>query len=38
MSQKVPVNHFEWIEATSTFNENFIKNYNKESDEEYFLS
>ena len=33
MSQKLPVNKFEWIEDTSQFNENFIKNYNEESDE-----
>ena len=37
MLQKLPVNKFEWIEDTSQFNENFIKNYNKESDERYFL-
>ena len=37
MSQKLPVNNFEWIKDTSQFNENFIKNYNEESDEEYFL-
>ena len=36
MSQKLPVNNFEWIEETSQFNENFIKNYNEESDEGYF--
>ena len=29
MSQKLPVNNFEWIEETSQFNEDFIKNYNK---------
>ena len=28
MSQKLPVNIFEWIEDTSQFNENCIKNYN----------
>ena len=28
MSQKVPVNNFEWIKDTSQFNEDFIKNYN----------
>ena len=28
MSQKLPVNIFEWIEDTSQFNENFVKNYN----------
>ena len=37
MSQKLPVNNFEWIKDTSQFNEDFIKNYNEESDEEYFL-
>ena len=37
MSQKLPVNKFEWIEDTSQFNEDFIKTYNKESNEGYFL-
>ena len=37
MSQKLPVNNFEWIKDTSQFNEDFIKNYNEESDEGYFL-
>ena len=37
MSQKLPVNKFEWVEDTSQFNEDFIKNYNEESDEGYFL-
>ena len=37
MSQKHPVNNFEWIKDTSQFNEDFIKNYNEESDEGYFL-
>ena len=36
MSQKLPVNNFEWIEETSQFNKDFIKNYNEESDEGYF--
>ena len=27
MSEKLPVNNFEWIKDTSQFNENFIKNY-----------
>ena len=35
MSQKLPINNFEWIEETSQFNEDF--NYNQESDEGYFL-
>ena len=30
-------NNSEWIENTSQFNENFIKSYNEESDEGYFL-
>ena len=37
MSQKRPVNNFEWLENTSQFNEDFIKNYNEESDKGYFL-
>ena len=37
MSQNFSVNNFEWIEETSQFNENFIKNYNKESDEGNFV-
>ena len=35
MSQKLPVNNFEWIEETPHFNEGFIKNYNDEVDEAY---
>ena len=35
-SQKLPVNNFEWIEDTQ-FNEDFIKNYNQESNEGHFL-
>ena len=31
MSQKLPVNNFDWIEDASQFNKDFIKNYNKES-------
>ena len=37
MSQRLPVNKFEWIEDTSPFNKDFIKNHNEEIDEEYFL-
>ena len=37
MSQKLPVNNFEWIKDTSQFNKDFIKYYNEESDEGYFL-
>ena len=29
MSRKLPVNNFEWIEKTSRFIEDFIKNYNE---------
>ena len=32
MSQRLPVNNFEWIEDTSKLNEDFIKNYNEECD------
>ena len=31
--KKLPVNNFEWIKDVSQFNEDFIKSYNKESDE-----
>ena len=37
MSQKLPVNNFGRIKDTSQFNEDFIKNYNEESDERYFF-
>ena len=37
MSQKLPVNNFEWIEDTSQFNEDFIKNIMQKSDEVYFI-
>ena len=37
MSQKLLVNNFEWIKDTSQVNDNFIKNYNEETDEGYFL-
>ena len=36
MSQKLPVNNFEWIEDTSQFNEYIIKSYDEESNEGYF--
>ena len=36
MSQKLPLNNFGWIKDTSQFNEDFMKNYNEESDEGYF--
>ena len=31
-SQKLPANNSEWIDDTSLFKEDFIKNYNEESD------
>ena len=39
MSRKFPVNKFEWIEDNedNQFNEDFIKSYNEESNNEYFL-
>ena len=36
MSQKLPVNKFEWIKDTSQFSEDFITNYNDESDKRFF--
>ena len=37
MPQKLPVNNFDWIKDASQFNENFIKSYNEEGVERYFL-
>ena len=37
MPEKLPVINFEWIEDTSQFNKDFIKNCNEGSDEGYFL-
>ena len=37
MSQKLPVDGFKWVKDLSKFNESFIKNYNKNSDEGYIL-
>ena len=34
MSQKLPVNSFEWVEELSEFNESFIKYYNENSNKE----
>ena len=36
MSQKLPVNNFQWIEDTSQFKADFIKYNNEKSDEGYF--
>ena len=37
ISQKLPLNNFEWTEDIFEFNEDFIKHYNEESDEGHFL-
>ena len=39
MSQKLPVDGFEWIEENDLwkFNESFIKNYNENSNKGYIL-
>ena len=37
MLKKLPVNNFKWIEDTFKFFEGFIKSYNNESYEGYFL-
>ena len=37
MSQKLPVNGFKWVKNTSKIDEEFIKNYNEDSDKGYIL-
>ena len=37
MFQKLPVNSFKWVNDLSRFNEDFLKNYNENSDVAYFL-
>ena len=37
MSQKIPANGFEWEENMHKFNEDFIKNYDEDSNKGYFL-
>ena len=37
MLQKLPINRFGWTEDASQFNEDFIKNYIEESDENFFI-
>ena len=37
MSQKLPVDGFSCVENTSQFHKNFVKNYNQDSDQWYFL-
>ena len=37
MLQKLSINNFEWMEDTSHFKEDFMKNCNEEKDQGYFL-
>ena len=37
MSQKLPINGFEWVKHLSKLNEDFIKEYDENSDKGYFL-
>ena len=37
MSQKLPVKGFNWVKKFSKFNERFIKDYDENSNEGYFL-
>ena len=37
MSQRLPVDYFDWVENTSQFNEDFAKHHNEDSDTRYFL-
>ena len=37
MSQKLPVDGFKWKESISKFNEDFIKNYDEDSNKGYIL-
>ena len=37
MSQKLPVNCFKWVKNTSNIDEEFIKNYDEDSDKRYIL-
>ena len=37
MSQRLPVNGFEWMEQLSEFDERFIKNYDENNDKGYIL-
>ena len=37
MSLKLPLGNFKWVEEISGFNEDFIKSYNDDNDEEFFL-
>ena len=37
MSLKLPLAGFKWVEDASELSKDFIENYNKDSDKEYFL-
>ena len=37
MSQKLPVNGFEWVKNLSKFHQDFIRNYYENSKKGYFL-
>ena len=37
MSQKLPMNGFKWKKNIPKFNEDFIKNYDEDSNKGYFL-
>ena len=37
MSQKFPVNGFKWVKNVSKIDEDFIKNYDEDSDKGYML-
>ena len=37
MSEKLPVDGFEWVEDISEIDENFIKNYDEDSNVGYFI-
>ena len=37
MSEKLPVDGFEWVDDISEIDENFIKNYDEDSDVGYFI-
>ena len=37
MTEKLPAGNFKWVKNVSKIDEEFIKNYNKNDDIEYFL-
>ena len=37
MSQRLPINGFDWIEQLSEFDERYIKNYDENNDKRYIL-